>query len=163
MENNGKKLVIGWFTFTCSEDSTILFAELLNEHFDEWKKIIEFRHMKSLKTKNSMEGLDVAFIEGAISSETQEKEAKKIRDNTKYVVAIGECACTGMPSASRNALASDEINERIKWYMSHFDYHEKVKKLADVIQVDDMVRGCPMDPKAFSAVMEKYLKLFGII
>ena len=73
-----KKLAIGWFTFTCSEDSTILFTELLNKHFDEWKKLIDFKHIKSLKTKNDLNGIDVAFIEGAISSPTQEKEVKKI-------------------------------------------------------------------------------------
>jgi coenzyme F420-reducing hydrogenase gamma subunit len=37
----------------------------------------------------------VAFVEGAISSESQEKEVKEIRANAKYVVAIGACACTG--------------------------------------------------------------------
>jgi hypothetical protein len=38
-----KRLVVGWFSFTCCEDSTILFTELLNDHFDDWKKVIEFR------------------------------------------------------------------------------------------------------------------------
>jgi hypothetical protein len=61
-----KRLVVGWFSFTCCEDSTILFTELLNDHLDEWKELIEFRHMKALKTNNSLSGLDVAFIEGAI-------------------------------------------------------------------------------------------------
>ena len=43
-------LVVGWFSFTCCEDSTILLTELLNDHLDEWKKVVEFRHMKALKT-----------------------------------------------------------------------------------------------------------------
>src|SRR3989339_1826155 len=89
-----KKLVVGWFSFTCSEDSTILFTELLNDHFVEWKTLVEFRHLKALKTKNSIENLDVAFIEGAISSEKQLEEVKKIRNNSKYVVAVGSCAST---------------------------------------------------------------------
>jgi hypothetical protein len=59
-----KRLVVGWFSFTCCEDSTILFTELLNDHLDEWRKVIEFRYMKALKTNNSLAGLDVAFIEG---------------------------------------------------------------------------------------------------
>src|SRR3989338_9479829 len=117
-----KKLVVGWFSFTCSEDSTILFTEILNDHLDEWKKVVEFRYLKALKSKNSMEGLDVAFVEGAISSDKQAEEVKKIRDNAKYVVAIGACACTGMPSASRNAFVSDQINERICMYMKNFNY-----------------------------------------
>ena len=57
-----KKLVVGWFSFTCSEDSTILFTELLNDHFNEWKTLVEFRHLKALKTNNSIEGLDLAFV-----------------------------------------------------------------------------------------------------
>jgi hypothetical protein len=43
-----KRLVVGWFSFTCCEDSTILFTELLNDHFDEWKTVVEFRHIKAL-------------------------------------------------------------------------------------------------------------------
>jgi sulfhydrogenase subunit delta len=160
---NEKKLVVGWFTFTCCEDSTILLTELLNDHLDEWKKLVEFRYLRALKTKNSIEGLDVAFIEGAISSETQAVEVKKIRENAKYVVAIGACACTGLPSASRNEIVGDMITERIQWYLNNFDYSQKVRRLDEVITVDDSVNGCPMNTTNFIAALTKYLKLFKII
>lgn len=162
-DTNKKKLVVGWFSFTCSEDSTIILTELLNDHLEDWKKVVEFRHLKALKTKNSMENLDVAFIEGAISSDSQAKEAQKIRDNAKYVVAVGACACTGLPSASRNEFTDEQINERIKWYMSNFKFSEKVRKLGDVIKVDDMIPGCPMSVPIFTAALEKYLKIFNIV
>jgi len=158
-----KKLAIGWFSFTCCEDSTILFTELLNEHFDEWKKVVEFRHVKVLKTKNELRDLDVAFVEGAISSEKQAEDVKKIRENSKYVVAIGSCACTGMPSSSRNAFTPDDITEKIKRYMENFDYSEKVRKLDEVIKVDDWVTGCPMGVDKFMETLNKYLKLFKIV
>jgi len=158
-----KKLVVGWFSFTCCEDSTILFTELLNDHLDEWKKLVEFRHVRSLKSKNLLEGLDVAFVEGAISSETQATEVKKIRDNAKYVVAIGACACTGLPSASRNDIVGDMITERIQWYLDNFDYSQKVRRLDEVIKIDDSVNGCPMNAVNFIAALTKYLKLFKII
>jgi sulfhydrogenase subunit delta len=158
-----KKLVIGWFSFTCSEDSTILLTELLNDHFDEWKRIIEFRHMKALKDRNDMSNLDVAFIEGASSSEKHEIEMKKIRENAKYVVAVGACACTGMPSSSRNEFVDKELNDKIQWYLKTFNYGQKVKKLDEVIKVDDYVQGCPMNVETFIATVEKYLKLFKII
>jgi coenzyme F420-reducing hydrogenase gamma subunit len=158
-----KKLVVGWFSFTCCEDSTIVLTELLNDHLDEWKKVIEFKHMKVLKSKNDMSNLDVAFIEGAASSEKQEEEMKKIRENAKYVVAIGACASTGMPSASRNNIADIELNEKIQYYLKTFNYGQKVKKLDEVIKVDDYVQGCPMNVATFSTTVEKYLKLFKII
>jgi sulfhydrogenase subunit delta len=156
------KMVVGWFSFTCCEDSTILFTELLNDHLDDWKKLVEFRHVKALKTKNSLEGLDVAFVEGAISSDKQAAEAQKIRDNAKYIVAIGSCACTGLPSASRNAFTPADITERINWYLTNFDYSAKVRKLDEVIKVDDMVPGCPMNVQTFLDVLTKYLKIFNL-
>ena len=161
-QQTNKKLVMGWFSFTCCGDSTILFTELLNDHLEEWKKVIEFRSLSILKSKNSMENLDVAFIEGAISSEKQEEEVKKIRENSKYVVAIGACAVTGMPAASRNEFTEDQINERIGWYMSHFEYNDKVRKLDEVIKIDDAVPGCPMDVPTFYKMLEKYLKILNI-
>lgn len=159
-QNQNKKLVMGWFCFTCSEDSTIILTELLNDHLDDWKKLVEFRHLKILKSKNSLLDLDVAFVEGAISSQKQVKEVIKIRENSKYVVAVGSCACTGMPSSSRNAFVSSKINQQIKWYINQFDYSQKVQKLSDVIKVDDMVPGCPMDTKTFMEILNKYLKIY---
>ena len=161
--NDGRdRLVVGWFSFTCCEDSTILFTELLNDHLEEWKKVVEFRHIKALKTRNSLAGLDVAFVEGAISSDSQAEEARRIRENARYVVAIGACACTGKPSTSRNQFVNEQINERIRWYLSHFDYGPEVRKLDDVIEVDDMVRGCPMKVPAFLQTLSKYLDLFNV-
>ena len=87
---------------------------------------------------------------------------RQIRENTKYVVAIGSCACSGSPSSARNQFISEELSERIRWYMSHFNYSEKVQKLEDVITVDDKVNGCPMVTLMFLKTVNKYLKLFGV-
>ncbi len=162
-DESHKKLVIGWFSFTCSEDSTILLTELLNDHLDEWKKFVDFRYLKALKTNNLLKDLDVAFVEGAISSEKQAGELARIRKNTKYLVAIGACACTGMPSSSRNAFSPEKINDKIKSYLTHFHYSDRVKKLEDIVKVDDKVEGCPMNTQAFVTLLNKYLQLFGII
>ena len=118
--------------------------------------------MRALKTSNSLSGLDAAFIEGAISSDSQAEAARRIRENARYVVAIGACACTGKPSTSRNQFVSEQLNERIRWYLSHFDYGPEVRKLDDVIEVDDMVRGCPMKAQDFLQTLNKYLELFEV-
>lgn len=156
-----KKLKIGWFSFSCCEDSTIVFTELMNEHWQEWVKLIDFQHVKILQTKNKLEGLDVAFIEGALASKEQEEKAKEIRANAKKVVAVGACACTGMPSAQRNAFP-EELQERIEFLLEKFNYGEKVKKLDEVIKVDELVPGCPMTEEKFLEILNKLLKEFGI-
>ena len=153
---------MGWFSFTCCEDSTILLTELLNDHLEDWVRVVEFRHMKALKTNNSMDGLDVAFVEGAISSDSQAAELREIRRNAEQVVAIGACACTGKPSTSRNQFVSEQIDERIRWYMEHFDYSRDVVSIDEVVRVDDMVRGCPMNAGSFLKTLQKYLELYEV-
>jgi coenzyme F420-reducing hydrogenase gamma subunit len=74
-------------------------------------------------------------------------------------VAIGSCACTGLPSASRNQFTDEMLNERINWYMNNFDYSKQVRKLEDVISVDDKVPGCPMNTQTFIEILTKYLKI----
>lgn len=156
-----KKLNIGWFSFSCCEDSTILFTELLNDHYKEWFKILNFQHVKILKSKNKLENLDVAFVEGAISSPEQEKELKEIRKNCKKLIAIGACAITGMPSSQRNEFDKERKKE-IEFLITRFKLLDKVVPLKEIVKVDDEVPGCPMDTAHFLEILSKTLKEFKI-
>lgn len=157
-----KKLKIGWFTFACCEDSTIMFTEMLNTHYRQWMKQIDFRHAKVLQSKNVWEKMDVAFVEGAITSDKQVEKLKKIRSLATKVVAIGACACIGMPSSQRNQF-DDATKAEISFLLDRFKYSEKVSKISDIVTVDDQVNGCPMNEQIFLEVLNKYLKEFGII
>lgn len=161
MQAQNKKLRIGWFSFTCCEDSTIIFTELLNDHFFEWKKLLDIRHARVLKTKNVLDELDVAFVEGAISSQDQAEKLKKIRDVSKKIIAIGSCAVTGFPAGQRN-LFDEKTKQEIKPILEKFKYSEKVMKLDEVVEVDAIVPGCPMDPDRFLTTLNQLLNEFGI-
>ncbi|HBH46236.1 MAG TPA: hypothetical protein DDX47_02625 [Candidatus Jacksonbacteria bacterium] len=158
---NPNKLKIGWFSFSCCEDSTIMFTEMLNDHWSQWRDKIHFQHARVLQKNNVFEDIDVAFIEGAVSSASDEEEVKKIRAVAKKVVTIGSCATTGLPSGQRNQFDEDTQN-CIKFLLDHFGQADKVKSIPEVIAVDEQVPGCPMDEKKFLEVLDKYLKEFGI-
>ncbi len=157
-----KKLRVGWFTFTCCEDSTIIFTEMFNDNYKKWQKLIDFVHFKTLQANNRWEEMDVAFVEGAITSSEQEKKLKKIRSLTKKLVAIGSCACIAMPSGQRNQF-DEATKAEIQFLLDRFKYSEKVQKLSDLVQVDDQVKGCPMNEEAFITILNKYLKEFAVI
>lgn len=157
-----KKLRLGWFSFSCCEDSTIIFTELLNDYYREWKDKIEFVSAKVLQKRSKIEDLDVAFVEGAIASQKQEESLIAIRKTSKRLVAVGACACVGMPSSQRN-LFDENIKGEIKNILIRFQYAEKVKKLSEVVKVDDQVPGCPMDENIFLQVINKYLKEFNLV
>lgn len=156
-----KKLRIGWFSFSCSDDSTIIFTELLNDHYKEWRKKLEFVSAGFMQKRREIKDIDVSFVEGAITSPKQEEKLLEIRKQSKRLVAIGACACTGMPSTQRNAF-DEKTNEEIKNILIRFQYAKIVKKLSKIVKVDDQVPGCPMDENIFLKVLDKYLQEFGI-
>lgn len=153
-----KKLRIGWFSFTCCEDSTIIFTELLNTHYKDWFKKVEFVHARVLRKDNTsdIKEMDVAFVEGSISSDRQEAKLKKIREKAKKLVAIGSCAIVGSPSNQRNFFNRDQETE-IKPILDLFKYKEKMMKLSEIVTVDENVPGCPMNEQVFLQIMDKYL------
>ncbi len=155
-----RKMRVGWLTFTCCEDSSIVFVELLNRHYFEWKEKIDFRYCRVLKSKNTLDSLDVAFVEGAISNEHDRKKLLEVRSKSKYLVAVGSCACTGGPSAQRNDF-TPEMKARIEPFLKKWNLYPTVMGLDKIVKVDDKVEGCPMSEQAFLAAMDKYLKEFG--
>lgn len=157
-----KKLRIGWFTFTCCEDSTIIFTELLNTHWQEWLPKLEIVHANVLQSHNRWEPMDVAFVEGAICAVDQEEKLKKIRSLATKIVTIGACANTGMPSAQRNNF-DGPTNEEISELLKRFHQSDTVKTVKDVVTVDDTVNGCPMMEAQFLALIDKLFKEFGVI
>ncbi len=148
MADATKKIRVGWFSYSCCEDSTIMFTEIMNDHWQDWKKIIDFRHARVLQSKNHWDEMDVAFIEGAVANDHQKQEVLRIRSLAKKVVAIGACACTGMPSAQRNTF-NEKQKEEIEILRVRFASLPMVLKLSDVIKIDAEVPGCPMDTKKF--------------
>lgn len=135
----------------------MVFTELLNDHWREWKELFEFRHARVLKKNNVLDELDIAFVEGAIATPEHEAKLKEIRAKSKKLIAIGACACVGLPSAQRNTFTAGQ-KEEIQFLIDRFKALPQVLKLSDVVQVDDQVPGCPMDPKVFVAKVEALVK-----
>ena len=156
-----KKLRIGWFTFTCCEDNSIVFVEMMNKYYFEWKDKLDFRYCRMLKSKNVLDALDVAFVEGAVSNDHDKERLLEVRYKSRYLVAVGSCACTGGPSAQRNDF-SPEAKAAIAPFLKRWNLYEKVLPVDAVVKVDDKVEGCPMFEQKFLDVLGKYLKEFGI-
>lgn len=148
------KIKIGWFSFSCCEDNTIVMTEIMNDHWQEWKKLFDFRHARVMKSQNIMDEFDISFIEGAIASADHEEKLREIRARSKKLVAVGACAIVGMPAGQRNTFTPEQ-NAEIQYLIARFAALPKVLKVSEVVKVDAEVPGCPMEPKRFLEVVNR--------
>ena len=155
-----KKLKVGLYSFTCCEGCTIVFIEALNKHFDSWTSQIEFVDMRVLKPYKGVNKTDVAFCEGAISTESEVRKLKEIRKKTKHLIAYGAGASIGFPSDQRNKFDATKL-AAIADDIKRFKQIDKIRPLKDFVKVDDEILGCPVDMNVVIAKVEALLKSSG--
>jgi coenzyme F420-reducing hydrogenase gamma subunit len=88
------KLKIGIYELTGCAGDALLILDCEKELVDIFKAadITSFLMAKS----DNIEGeLDVALVEGSVTTEREKKEVLDIRKRAEVVVAIGTCACFG--------------------------------------------------------------------
>lgn len=114
--------------------------------------------------------VDIALVEGAVTSDEHLKELLHIRKQAKTLVALGDCAVmtnvTGMrnyfhlndvfDTAYVNAISNDAKGE-VPHHPSLLQLNEKVLPLQDVVEVDVVLPGCPPDADAIFYVLLELL------
>jgi NAD-reducing hydrogenase small subunit len=97
--------------------------------------------------------VDVTVIEGAVSSQEDLEKVKLIRQRSKLVVALGDCAVTGNVPAMRNTIPPRKLLERV--YVEGAEAARGIPSdgvpallrqavpVHDVVKVDVHLPGCP--------------------
>jgi len=147
---------VGIFSLTCDEGCTIYLIEIFNQKLLPWLEKMEIVYFLSVSDKHEFKDLDIALIEGTISTERDKKEVLEIREKSKVLIAMGNCAMTALPSGQRNNFDAERTAE-IQPDLDAFSFLPKCLALKDVVKVDDNIAGCPIDEKKFVEVFEKYL------
>ncbi|HYO42868.1 MAG TPA: hypothetical protein VES19_06675 [Candidatus Limnocylindrales bacterium] len=114
------------------------------------------------------EGVDVAVIEGAVSSTDDLHMAQVARERSRIVVALGDCAVTGNVPAMRNGIPTRRLLERI--YVEGASATpgvptdgvpallKQVQPLHEAVAVDVFVPGCPPKPNTILQVLGDLLE-----
>ncbi len=114
------------------------------------------------------EDVDVTLVEGAISTQEDVDKLQQIRQNTKMLVSLGDCAVTGNVAGLRNTVPVKKLLQRIYVAGSDetpcipFDGLPQLLKQArpahDFVKVDICLPGCPPPTKAIAGLLNNLLE-----
>ena len=153
-EPNAGKPRVGIFSFTsCSGCQVQLLNSLglldLLPHVD----IVEF---KMLSDREMHKPLDVAFVEGAITTPEEIERVKEVRKMANMVVALGTCASFGGIPSIKN-FADENVKKSVYGEMDNVNTLSDAKGIGEYIPVDFYLRGCPMSHDEFEVVVKDIL------
>jgi NAD-reducing hydrogenase small subunit len=111
--------------------------------------------------------VEVALIEGAVSSEEDFHKIKMIRSRTKLLASFGDCAVTGNVPGMRNLFSIKDITDRA--YVETATENQsvpdevippllpRVRPVHQVVDVDLIIPGCPPSAQVIRYVVEQLI------
>ena len=114
------------------------------------------------------EDVDVTLVEGAVSSQDDYEKIKHVRENTRVLVALGDCAVTSNVPAMRNSIPVKKLLDSI--YVQGVDAKPRIPTdgvptllkraipVHEVVKVDLFVPGCPPPAAAIGFVLGELLE-----
>ena len=125
----------------------------MDERLLELAAKVELVYSPLVDVKEFPEQVDLALVEGAVSSEEDLVKIRKIRKHTKVLISLGDCAITGNVPAMRNPYALPAVLDRAYQENATIAKQvptqvippllDRVRPVHEVVKVDLFVPGCP--------------------
>lgn len=101
--------------------------------------------------------VDVAFVEGSVSTPEDQIRIQHIRQHSRMLIAIGACATSGGIQALRNGANNAEWVAQIYSHPEAIDSLELSTPIANHVKVDFELWGCPVSSPQIVAVVNSLL------
>jgi len=118
--------------------------------------------------KTFPEQVDITLVEGAVSSDGDLHKILMVREHTKTLISLGDCAVTANVPAMRNPFGVLAICDRAYRENATLDAGvpdqdvpkllERVRPVHEVVPVDIFVPGCPPSAAVIQYVLQELLE-----
>ena len=119
--------------------------------------LVEIKHFAEAGFVDELAKVDIAFVEGSVSTNSEAKRIKAIRENSRYLITIGACATSGGIQALRNMHDANAWVEAIYASPEYIDSLETVSPIKEHVSVDFEVWGCPISSAQIVEVVRSLL------
>ncbi len=140
----------------------------IDERLISLVQLVDIVYSPLVDTKVFPDHVDIALVEGAVSSEEDLEKIKHIRAHTTTLISLGDCAVTSNVPSMRNAWGPGAVLRRA--YVENVGYRPgipnqviprllpKVIPIHHVVAVDVFIPGCPPSADTIFTVLSELLQ-----
>jgi NAD-reducing hydrogenase small subunit len=131
-------------------------------------ELVELVYSPLVDAKEFPEGVDVTLVEGAVSSEEDLHKIKLVRQRTKTLISLGDCAVTANVPSMRNPFGRKAVYDRA--YIENVTLEPGIpnqvippllpnsRPVHEIVPVDVFVPGCPPSADTIFYVVSELLE-----
>jgi len=152
----GKKPRVAVHKFSSCDGCQLAFLNL-GEALLELGRVVEIVHFVEAGPVDAYADVDIAFIEGSVSTAHDAVRIKDIRERSRFLVTMGACATSGGIQALRNLGNGGDWLESVYASPEYIDSLDQVSPISQHVSVDFELWGCPVNSRQIIAAVRSLL------
>lgn len=132
----------------------------LGEQLLELAEMVELVHFAEAGPLAPESQVDIAFVEGSVSTPEDCARIERVRANSRYLISIGACATAGGLQALRNLADGNAWRRAVYASPQYIESLEVSTPIAHHVKVDLELWGCPVTGRQVLAALRALL--FGV-
>ena len=118
---------------------------------------VEIAHFLEASRATARGPYDLSLVEGSITTAHDAERIRQIRERSRFLVTIGACATAGGIQALRNFKDVKDFISIVYARPEYIATLDRSTPIADHVQVDFELRGCPIDRGQLLEVLTAFL------
>lgn len=126
-------------------------------------QLVDIVHFAEAGPLDADAEVDIAFVEGSISTPHEKERIVQVRQQSRFLVSIGACATSGGLQALRNfnSHSAEQWTQAVYAQPEYIDSLETATPVAEHVKVDLELWGCPVNARQVFAAIRALL--FGVM